>query len=109
MCICVYCIFTKYAWVKPSKDKKAEVVVHCFIEIVNESKHKSSKLWVDQGRKFYNNLVQKWLDDNDISIYSTHNEDKSVVTERFIRTLKGKIYKKLTANDSKSFLVMGIN
>ena len=39
--------------------------------------------------------MQKWLDDNDISIYSTHNESKSVVAERFIKTLKSKIYKKL--------------
>ena len=49
--------------------------------------------------------MQKWLDDNDILIYSTHNEDKSVVNERFIKTIKkGKIYKKLAAYYSKSFL-----
>ena len=42
--------------------------------------------------------MQKWLDDNDILMYSTHNEGKSVVLERFIKTLKGKIYKK---NDSQ--------
>ena len=35
--------------------------------------------------------MQKWLDDN-ISMYSTHSEGKSVVAERFIKTLKGKIY-----------------
>ena len=37
-------------------------------------------------------------------MYSTHNEGKSVVAERFIRTSKGKIYKKMTGNDSKSYL-----
>ena len=37
--------------------------------------------------------MQKWLDDNDILLHSTHNEGKSLVTERFIRTLKGEIYK----------------
>ena len=37
-------------------------------------------------------------------MYSTHNEGKSVVAERFIKTLKGKIYKTITANDIKSFL-----
>ena len=41
--------------------------------------------------------MQKWLDNNDILMYSTYNESKSVIAERFIRTLKGKIYKK---NDS---------
>ena len=46
--------------------------------------------------------MQKWLDDNDILIYSTHNEGKSVVAERFKKTLKSKIYKTITTNDSKS-------
>ena len=45
--------------------------------------------------------MQKWLDDNDILIYFTHNESKSVVAERFIKTLKRKIYKKMTANNKK--------
>ena len=48
--------------------------------------------------------MQKWLDDNDILIDSNHTEFKSVITGRFIRTLKGKIYNKMTANDSKCYL-----
>ena len=47
--------------------------------------------------------MQKWLDDNDILMYSTHNEAKSVVSKRFIRTLKIQIYKRMRANDSKSY------
>ena len=35
--------------------------------------------------------MKLWLQDNDIEMYSTHNEEKSVVAERFIRTLKNKI------------------
>ena len=37
-------------------------------------------------------LCKKWLDDNDIFIYSTHNEGKSVVAKRFIKNLKCKIF-----------------
>ena len=48
--------------------------------------------------------MEKWLDDNDILMYSTHNECESVAAARFIRTLKGKIYKKCTANSNKSYL-----
>ena len=48
--------------------------------------------------------MQEWLGNNDILIYSTHNKDKSVIPEKFIKTLKAKIYKKMTANDSKSSL-----
>ena len=59
---------------------------------------------VDQGKGFYNKLMQEWLDNNDILMYSTHNEGNSVISERFIKTLKSKIYKKMTANDNKPFL-----
>ena len=51
-------------------------------------------LWVDQGIEFYNKLIQEWLENNDILMYSAHNEGKSVIAERFIKTLKAKIYKK---------------
>ena len=48
--------------------------------------------------------MQKRLDNNDILIYATHNEGKSVIAETSIKTLKAKIYKKITSNDSKSYL-----
>ena len=51
------------------------------------------KIWVDKGREFYNRGMKSWLQDNNIGIYSIHNEGKSLVAERFIRTLKNKIYK----------------
>ena len=44
-----------------------------------------------------NSSFEKWLKDNDIEMHSTHNEGKSVVAERFIRTLKNKIYEHMTA------------
>ena len=47
--------------------------------------------------------MQEWLDNNDILMYSTHNEGKSVIAERFIKSLITKIYIKKTANDSKSY------
>ena len=48
--------------------------------------------------------MQEWLDNSDILMYSTRNEGKSVITESYIKTLKAKIYKKMTANESKSYL-----
>ena len=64
--LCFIDVFTKYNWVKPLKDKKARTVPHGFIGIVKEFKRKPNKLWVDQRRKCYDSLMQKWLDDNDI-------------------------------------------
>ena len=60
--LCVIDVFTKYAWFKPLKDKKGKTVLNAFIEIVDESNRKRNKLWVDQGREFYNKLMQEWLD-----------------------------------------------
>ena len=64
------------------------------MDILNESNCKPNKLWVDQKREFYDQILQEWLDNNNILMYSTHNENKSVITERFKKTLKDEIYKK---------------
>ena len=55
--LCVIDIFTRYAWVKPLKDKKDKTVINAFIEIVNESNRKPNKIWTDQGREFHNKLI----------------------------------------------------
>ena len=70
------------------------------MKIVNEANHKPNKLWVDLGKEVYNKLMQEWLDNNDILMYSTYNEGKSAIAEIFIKTLKS--IKKMTVNDNKS-------
>ena len=60
----------------------------------SEAKSKGQKpnnIWIDKGGQFNNNSSKKWLKDNNIEMYSIRNEGKSVVTEKFIRTLKNKI------------------
>ena len=81
-------VFTKYAWVKTFKNKNDKTVHDAFIEIVNKSNRKRNKLWVDQGKELHNTFMQKCLGNNDILMYSTHNEGKSVIIKRFIKTLK---------------------
>ena len=89
-------MYCKYAFVIPLKDKKGISIVNAFNKIIKQSGKKTNKIWVDQRSEFYNNNFKKWLSDNDIIIYSTYNEGKSVVAERFIRTLKNKLYKHVT-------------
>ena len=64
---------------------------------MDNSKGKPNKIWTDQDREVYNTHFKKWLKDNNIEMYSTYNEGKSVVAKRFIRTFKNKIYKYTTA------------
>ena len=65
-------------------------------KILDDSNKKPNKIWVDHGSEFYNNKFKTFLKENDIEKYSTFNEGKSVVAERFIKTLKNKIYKHMT-------------
>ena len=94
--LCVIDILSKYVWVVPLKDKKGVSIVNAFQKILDDSKRKPSKIWVEKGSEFYDTHFKKWLNDNNIEIYSTNNTGKSVIAERFIRTLKNKIYKYMT-------------
>ena len=84
-------LFSRFAWVVGLKD-----IVEGFKKILDESKRKPNKIWVDHGSEFYNKSFKDFLKQNDIEMYSTFNEGKSVVAERFIKTLKKKIYKHMT-------------
>ena len=95
--LCAIDLYSMYAFFIPLKDKKGISIVNAFNKIIKQSNRKPNKIWVDQGGEFYNNVFEKWLSDNDINMYSTYNESKSVVAERFIRTLKNKLYKHMTA------------
>ena len=95
--LCVIDIFSKYAWVVPLKDKKGISIVKAFQSILKQSNRKPNEIWVDKGSEFYNAYFKKWLRENNIVMYSTHNEGKSAVAERFIRTIKSKIYKYITS------------
>ena len=94
--LCAIDLLSKYAWVIPLKDKKGTSIVNAFQKIISK-RRKPNKIWVDQGSEFYNKSFKDFLKINNIEMYSTFNEGKSVVAERFIRTLKNKIFKHMTA------------
>ena len=95
--LCAIVLFSKYAFVVPLKDKKGTSITNAFNKIIKQSNRKPNKIWVDQGGEFYNHVFKIWLSSNDIIMYSTFNEGKSVVAEIFIRALKNKLYKHMTA------------
>ena len=61
------------------KDKKVISITNAFQEILKESNRKPNRILVDKGSKIYNRLMKAWLEKNDIDMYSTHNEEKSVI------------------------------
>ena len=79
------------------KDKKISTITNDFQNILNEPNRKPKKTGIGKGSKFYNRSMESWMHDNDTEMYSTHNEGKSVVPEKCIRTLKNRIYKYMTS------------
>ena len=87
--MCAIDIFSKYAWVVTLKDKRGISIINAFQKILLEGR-KPNKIWVDQGGEVYNKLFKRFLKINSIEMYSTYNEGKSVVAERFIKNSKKK-------------------
>ena len=94
--LCAIDLFSKYAWVVPLKEKRGITVVNAF-QKKSKGPRKPYKIWVGQGGGLYNNLFKRFLKINNTDMYSAYNEGKFVVAERFIRTLKNKIFKHMTA------------
>ena len=84
--LCIIDIFRKYAWVISLKDKRGTSIVNAFQKIISKGR-KPNKIWVDQGGELYNNSFKDFLKMDNTEIYSTYNEGKSVVAERFVITL----------------------
>ena len=83
-----------------SKDKTGKSVADAFKEIKKKSKRKPEKLWTDKGREFYNKHVKEL----GVELYSTENAEKSLVVERWNRTMKEKMFTYLTANNTNKYI-----
>ena len=86
--LCNIDLFSNYASVLPLENKRGINIVNLFQKIISK-RRKPNKMWVDQGGEFYNNLLKRFLKNNNIEVYSAYNEGKSVVAERFIRLKQG--------------------
>ena len=86
------------------KMKKGITSTNAFQNILDESNRKRNKVWVDKGSEFYNRSIKSWFQDNNIEMYSIRNKGKSVLVERFIRTLKNKMYKCMTSASKNVYI-----
>ena len=90
-------IFSKYGWIIPLKNKKGETVAEALKTIFKE--RKPEKMWTDKGTEFKNKDVKDLIE-----LYSTENEEKSSVVERWIRTMKEKMWKYFTDNNTYTYM-----
>ena len=87
--LCVIDIFSQYAWVILLKDKEGILIANAFQKFLKESNRKPNKIWVNEGSEFYNRSMKSMKSfflKSKVEMYSMHNEEKSVVAERFIWT-----------------------
>jgi len=94
-------VFSKYGWAVPLKTKTGVAVTEALETIFND--HTPKKLWVDEGKEFYNQTLEPVLKKHDIQIYSTHNDEKCPVVERWNRTIKTQLWKYFTANGTYTY------
>ena len=99
-------VFSKYAWSIPMKNKTGLTTLEAFKKIVKECGRIPKHIWVDKGLEFYNKDVNNWLRENNIIMYSTYSEHKSCVVERFNRTLKEIMWKRFTAENTRTWINM---
>ena len=77
--LCLVHIFSEYAWKVSLKDKKCIEITNEFENILEKSRHKPNKIWVNKASEFYKRSMKSQLQDKDTEKYSTHNEQKSVL------------------------------
>ena len=83
------------------KNRKGITINNAFRKILYECNRKPNDIYVDKSGKFYNRSMKSWLQDNNIEMSSVHNKGKSLVAERFTRTLKNEIYKSMISISKK--------
>ena len=92
-------VFSKFGWIEPLKDKRGESVSEAFKNILSSGRHPRF-LWTDRGSEFYNANFKRLLNKHHITLYSTENEEKSSVVERWNQTMKNRLWKMFTANNN---------
>ncbi|XP_061190340.1 uncharacterized protein LOC133198230 [Saccostrea echinata] len=88
-------VFSRYLWVRPLKDRKAKSVMDAFKDVFQGSRRPKA-LRTDKGSEFYNRLLQRYLKDQGIKIFYALNETKANFAERYIQTLKKRLYRYFT-------------
>ena len=109
---CIDC-FSRYAWVKPVKNKTGPEIARVLAEIFAEKKCK--RLQTDKGKEYLNKHVRQLLNKYNTELWVSENEVKAAMVERFNRTMKTRMYKYFTAHNTRRYvevlpqLVLGYN
>jgi transposase InsO family protein len=96
-------VLSKYAWVEAIKAKTGENLVKSFEKIIKKG-CKPKMVHTDTGAEFINKQFQTFLKKHDIRYFWTYNETKASIVEMFNRSLKTKMWKYFTANNTLKYV-----
>ena len=96
-------VLSKYGWVSPMKDKTGKSLIAAFYSILKKGR-KPEKLRTDKRTEFVNVSFQNYLKKEGIDFYVTTNELKAAVVERLNRTLKSKLYRYFTSENTLRYI-----
>jgi hypothetical protein len=102
--LCVIDCYSKYAWVQPLKTKTGLETSTAFEKIFEQSSRRPINIHFDEGKEFYNERVKTILEKRNINYYSTFSDKKACIVERFNRTLKSRMWKYFTANETRKWI-----
>ena len=83
--------FSRYAWVRVTKNKDKKTIADVFEDIIKKSGRICKRLWSDDGGEFYNNYFYSVLKKLNILRYTTKSKLKAIMIERFNQTLMNKL------------------
>ena len=95
--------FSRYAWTEPLKTKTGHETAQAFEQIFTAGRV-PIKVQFDEGKEFYNHHVKKLMESRKIVFFSTFSDKKAAIVERFNRTLKSRMYKYFTENETRKWI-----
>ena len=97
-------LFSRFAWIRPLKDKSATSIIQAFDLILSEGR-KPLKLQTDQGKEFVNSMFKQYCKDKEIEFFTTTDDTiKCAIVERFNRTIRTRIYRLLHHKNSHRYI-----
>lgn len=97
-------IMTRYAWAQPLKSKRGQEVAAAFKRVFHQDKRIPKRIQSDQGKEFENSHVRQLFDSHHIELFSVKSAFKAAIVERWNRTLKTRIWRYFTANNTSKWI-----
>lgn len=96
-------VFSRYAWVEPIKSKHADQMIAAFQQVLSHNR-KPKRLRTDAGSEFTSKRFENFIKGENIFHFTTNNEKQANYAERFIQTIKRKIFRSIVSSNNPRYI-----